>query len=235
MVMKCSDAHKLMGDYLEGVLAPEESGKLRNHLESCEDCKELLEDFDDIAQQARELPRLEPSDAAWPAILRRVREARTGAAAPLAPRKKWFETIFVPGRLIYAGAAALLLLAVVGGLVLTRRPANGNAGLSEPDRFTLAKVEEAEKYYKLAIQALSEAVGSPKSGLDPQVAAVFEQNLREIDAAILACQTAVTRAPSDLAARVYLLGVYKNKVEFLDNVIEVKKNSPFAKTNGATI
>ena len=40
--MKCSDAHKLMGDYLEGVLAPEEGGKLRDHLESCEDCKELL-------------------------------------------------------------------------------------------------------------------------------------------------------------------------------------------------
>jgi tetratricopeptide (TPR) repeat protein len=235
MTMKCSDAHKLMGDYLEGILAPEESGKLRDHLESCEDCKELLEDFEDIALQARELPRLEPSDAAWPAILRRVREARTETAAPLAPRKKWFGTIFAPGRSIYAGAAALLLLAVVGGLIIGRRPANGTAGLSEPDRYTLAKVEEAEKYYKLAIQALSEAVGSPKNGLDPQVAAVFERNLREIDGAIQACQKAVAKAPSDLAARVYLLGAYKNKVEFLDNVIEVKKNSPSVKTNGATI
>jgi anti-sigma factor RsiW len=235
MTMKCSDAHKLMGDYLEGVLAPAECGKLREHLESCEDCKELLEDFDDIAQQSRELPRLEPSDAAWPAILRRVREARTETAAPLSPRRRWFDAIFAPGRFAYAGAAALLLLAVVGGLVLTRRPANPTAGLSEQDRFTLAKVEEAEKYTKLAIQALSEAVGSPKSGLDPQIAAVFEQNLRVIDTAIQACQNAVTKAPSDLAARVYLLGAYKNKVEFLDNVIEVKKNSPSAKTSGATI
>ena len=233
--MKCSDAHKLMGDYLEGVLAPEESGRLREHLESCADCQELLEDFDDIARQARELPRIEPSDAAWPAILRRVRAARIEAAAPLSPRRKWFAAIFAPGRLVYTGAAALLLLAVVGGIVLTRRPANSITGLSEQDRFTLAKVEEAEKYYKLAIQALGEAVGSPRSGLDPQVAAVFEQNLRVIDAAIQACQNAVTKAPSDLTARVYLLGAYKNKVEFLDNVIEVKKYSPSAKTNSATI
>jgi len=157
--MKCSDAHKLMGDYLEGVLAPEEGGKLRDHLESCEDCKELLEDFDDIAQQARELPRLEPSDAAWPAILRRVRKARTETAAPLAPRRRWFETIFAPGRFVAAGVAVLLFMAVVGGIVFTRRPANRIASLSEQDRFTLAKVEEAEKYYKLAIRALSEAVG----------------------------------------------------------------------------
>lgn len=233
--MKCPDAHKLMGDYLEGVLAPEECVRLRDHLECCEDCKELLEDFDDIAQQARELPRLEPSDAAWPAILRRVRAARTDAAPPLALRRKWFEAIFAPGRFVSAGAAALLLMAVVGGLVFLRRPAGPAAGVSDQDRFTLAKVEEAEKYYKLAIQALSEAVGSPRNGLDPQVAAVFEQNLRVIDTAIQACQNAVTKAPSDLAARVYLLGAYKNKVEFLDNVIDVKKNSPSAKTNGATI
>lgn len=233
--MKCSDAHKLMGDYLEGILPSEEGGKLRDHLESCEDCKELLEDFDDIAQQARELPRLEPSDAAWPAILRRVRKARTETAAPLAPRRRWFETIFAPGRFVAAGVAVLLFMAVVGGIVFTRRPANGIASLSEQHRFTLAKVEEAEKYYKLAIRALSEAVGSPQSGLDPQVAAVFEQNLRVIDAAIQACQNAVTQAPSDLSARVYLLGAYKSKVEFLDNVIDVKKNSPSAKTNGATI
>ena len=233
--MKCSDAHKLMGDYLEGVLVPEESVRLREHLESCGDCQELLEDFDDIARQARELPRIEPSDAAWPAILRRVRAARAEAAVPLSPRRKWFAASFAQSRLVYTGVAALLLLAVVGGIVLIRRPANSITGLSEQDRFTLAKVEEAEKYYKLAIQALGEAVGSPRSGLDPQVAAVFEQNLRVIDAAIQACQNAVTKAPSDLMARVYLLGAYKNKVEFLDNVIEVKKYSPSAKTNGATI
>ena len=233
--MKCSDAHKLMGDYLEGVLPPEEGDKLRDHLESCEDCKELLEDFDDIAQQSRELPRLEPSEAAWPAILRRVREARTGTVAPLAPRRNWFETIFAPGRFVYAGAAALLLFAAAAGLVLMRRPASPVAAVSEQDRFTLAKVEEAERYYKLAIQALNEAVGSPQSGLDPQAAAVVEQNLKVIDTAIQACQNAVAKAPSDLAVRVYLLGAYKSKVEFLDNVIEVKKNSPSAKANGATI
>jgi hypothetical protein len=217
---------------LEGALAPEDRERHREHLECCADCGELLEDFEDIARQARELPRVEPSDAAWPAILRRVREARSEAAVPSTPRKKWFEAIFAPGRMVYAGASALLVLAVVGGLVLARRPA---AGVSEQDRYTMTKLEEAEKYYTLAIKALSEAVGSPRSGLDPQVASVLEQNLREIDTAIQACQKAVKMAPGDLTARVYLLGAYKNKVEFLDNVIEVKKYSASARTNGRTL
>ena len=233
--MKCSDAHELMGDYLEGALAPEDVERLREHLESCADCQELLEDFEDIARQARELPRLEPSDAAWPAILRRVREARTEAASPAAPRRKWYDAIFAPGRMVYTGAAALLVLAAVAGRVLLPGGRGPAAGLSESDRFTLAKLEEAEKYYTLAIKALTEAVGSPRSGLDPQVAAVFERNLREIDASIQACQSAVKAAPGDVAARTYLLGAYKSKVEFLDNVIEVEKNTAPARTGGRTL
>ncbi len=231
--MKCRDAHEFMGDYLEGTLAPEDVERLKEHLESCADCRDLLEDFEDIAQQARELPRLEPSDAAWPAILRRVREARTEAAAPAEPRRKWYEAIFGPGRMVYAGATALLVLAIVGGLVLARRPEG--PVVPGQDRYTLAKLEEAEKYYTLAIKALSEAVGSPRNGLDPQVASVLEQNLREIDASILACQRAVKAAPGDVTARTYLLGAYKSKVEFLDNVIEVKKNTAPALPGGRAL
>jgi hypothetical protein len=233
--MKCSEAHELMGDYLEGTLAPEDGDRLREHLESCGDCWELLEDFEDIARQARELPRIEPSDATWPAILRRVREARSEAALPAAPRRKWYEAVFGPGRMVYAGAAALLILAVVGGIVFAPRSAGRLSGLSEADRFTLAKLEEAEKYYTLAIKALTEAVGAPGSGLDPQVASVFDRNLREIDASIQACQGAVKAAPGDVSARTYLLGAYKNKVDFLDNVIEFKKNAAPARVTGRVL
>jgi predicted anti-sigma-YlaC factor YlaD len=231
--MKCSDAHELMGDYLEGALAAEDVERLKEHLESCADCQELLEDFEDIARQARELPRLEPSDAAWPALLRRVREARTVAAAPAEPRRKWYEAVFGPGRMVYAGATALLVLAVVGGLVLVQ----GGRGPAAPgqDRYTLAKLEEAEKYYTLAIKALTEAVGSSRSGLDPQMAALFERSLREVDASIQACQSAVKAAPGDVTARTYLLGAYKSKVEFLDNVIEVEKNTAPARPGGRTL
>jgi hypothetical protein len=67
------------------------------------------------------------------------------------------------------------------------------------------------------------------------VASVLEQNLREIDASILACQRAVKAAPGDVTARTYLLGAYKSKVEFLDNVIEVKKNTAPALPGGRAL
>ena len=124
--MKCSDAHKLMGDYLEGDARPRgraaSSGTIWNPAPTAGSCSRISRTS---PSQARELPRLEPADAAWPAILRRVaRGAGEAAAPPRRPGRKWFAAIFAPGRLVYTGAAALLLLAVVGGLVA--HPASGN-------------------------------------------------------------------------------------------------------------
>jgi hypothetical protein len=67
------------------------------------------------------------------------------------------------------------------------------------------------------------------------VVAVFARNLWEIDTAIQACQAAVTKNPNDLSAREYLLGAYKDKVDFLDSLIDVRKAPPSAKAAGKKI
>jgi hypothetical protein len=57
------------------------------------------------------------------------------------------------------------------------------------------------------------------------MASLFEKDLRIIDEAILACRNAIAENPQSLDARVYLLGAYKGKVEFLDNMIDVRKRT----------
>ena len=90
----------------------------------------------------------------------------------------------------------------------------------------MAKLEEAETHYQLAIRALSEAAASQKNGLDAgNDGRPWTQDLRMIDAVIAACRDAVRRDPQSVEARVYLLGAYKGKVEFLDNLIAAKKKS----------
>jgi tetratricopeptide (TPR) repeat protein len=151
------------------------------------------------------------------------------------PKPKWREISIFTGRARYAWAAALFLVVIGGIAVGLFRPGKDLSGLSEQDRYTLAKLEEAEKHYKLAIRALNDAVGSQKNGLDPQVAAVFNRNLREIDMAIQACQNAVSKEPNSLDAREYLLGAYKDKVAVLDNIIDVRKKSPAGTTAGSIL
>ena len=271
--MRCSHAHKLIGDKLDGALSSKDSERLREHLDKCSDCLDLLKDFQGIVEQAKGLPKHEPSHRVWTAVLdgvrafrdnrvvrdicddrvdrvvrdirddrvvRDIRDDRVDRVAgpsPSAiklPKPKWYETYIFAGRAKYALAAALLLV-VVGGLVIGLRPGKDMNGLSEQARFTLAKLEEAEKHYKLAIQALSEAVGAQTTRFDPLVVAVFARNLYEIDTAIQACQAAVKNNPNDLSAREYLLGAYKDKVNFLDSLIDIRKASPSPKAAGKKI
>jgi len=232
--MRCSHAHKLIGDKLDGTLGVKDGERLEEHLNKCPDCRDLLRDFQGIVEQAKGLPKHEPSNRVWTGILDGVRGAGLAPSPIKLPKPKWVETYVFAGRARYAWAAALLLI-VAGGLVIGLRPGRELSGLTEQGRFTLAKLEEAEKHYKLAIQALSEAVGSQPKSFDPAVVAVFARNLYEIDAAILACQAAVKTNPNDLSAREFLLGAYKDKVDFLDNLIDIRKTPPSAMPAGKKI
>jgi tetratricopeptide (TPR) repeat protein len=218
-----------------------DGGRLQEHLDNCPDCRDLLKDFQSIVEQAKGLPKHEPSNRVWTGILSGVcdvRDDRVAGPSPSPiklPKPRWVETYVYSRPARFAWAAAALLLLVAGGLVIGLRPARDLNGLSEQDRFTLAKLEEAEKHYKLAIQALSEAVKAQPKSFDPLVIAVFARNISEIDTAIQACQAAVTNNPNDLSAREYLLGAYKDKVDFLDNLIDVRKTPPAAKPAGKKI
>ncbi len=226
--MRCAKAHRLIGDFLDGTIGPDENARLREHLDFCSDCRGLLKDFQAIAENARDLPKHEPSQRAWTAILDGLRKAGSEQIEQPAAKPRWLEAFLFQGRAKYAWAAAALLV-IVGVAVIGFKPRTSAPGLSDQGRFTLAKLEEAEKHYKLAIRALSDAIGSQKNGLDAQVAAVFDRNLKEIDTVIRACQDAVVKEPRNLDARTYLLSAYKDKVEFLDDVIETKKRSSPAK------
>ena len=156
----------------------------------------MLKDFQGIAEKAKDLPKHEPSHRVWTGDSGR-RCAKPGAStssrAGARSRAGSKRSSSGPGQIRLGGGRAPRRgrrVAVIGLSPWKRAP-----GLSDQDRFTLAKLEEAEKHYKLAIRALNEAIGSQKNGLDPQVAAVFDRNLKEIDTAIQACQNAVVKEP----------------------------------------
>jgi hypothetical protein len=219
--MRCSKTHRLIGEKLEGTIGAQDLAELKKHLEKCADCRDLMKDFESIAEDARSLPKREPSGRVWTAIVEDVRKARRAPKGDRAIKPRWLY-IFAAGRPRWAWAAALTLV-IVGGIVAGIHPWRSAPGPESDERFAVAKLKEAENYYRLAIKSLGEAIGSEKNGFDPQVAAMFAQNLKDIDAVIQDCRTAVTRDPNDVETRLFLLDAYKNKVAILDNLIDVKK------------
>ena len=225
--MKCSQAHELIGELLEGTLGEEDRQTLEKHIESCPECRELLADFREIKTQAAALPKLEPSSAVWPNVLVGVRRDRRAKSVRAATTLSWWDRLFAPGRPRYAFAAALALCLVVGGAVLMRSSRKTAVPVFAGDggEYAMAKLQEAEIHYRLAIRALSEAAAGQKTGLDAKTMDSLEKDLRMIDAVIASCRDAVRRDPKSVEARVYLLGAYKGKVELLDNLITAKKKS----------
>jgi len=227
--MRCLKAGRWASDEIDGTLDARRSARLRRHLETCAACREIREDFAAIARDARELRTPEPSPEAWGRVRASLAATRAGAAAaaPAFRPAASFAARAFGLRTVATAAAAVMLVAggVVLGFIIGRRgPVPGPSPIDR-EYATLAKLDEAERYYQLAIKSLAEAFSAGKGALEPAVVEMFERNIDVIDASIQACRLAVSGDPDDLRARDYLLGAYREKMQFLDTVLEFQKTA----------
>jgi tetratricopeptide (TPR) repeat protein len=118
------------------------------------------------------------------------------------------------------------LLLVVGGFIFrhTRGPSAGTEN-GRSVEFTVAKLQEAQGYYEKAIQALNEAVESQEGRMDPRLAEVFKRNLAAMDETIQACRQIIQQDPGNLTVRAYLLTAYREKVNFLEEIMGAERST----------
>ncbi len=215
--MRCAKFHKMIGDQLEGTLRTRDRARLEDHLKACPECRELAGDFQKIAAEAKSLAQEDPADELWPAIRAGVAAARRMGPVPA----------IAHSRLKWAWAAGFVFLGVLLGLVVGLRPWKAElptAFAADQDR-TVAKLEEAEQHYRLAIQAMTEALAPGHAALDAPTAFLLKRDLQAVDAGIASCRGALRRDPKNLDARIYLLGAYQMKVEVLSSFIEIGRNA----------
>jgi anti-sigma-K factor RskA len=236
--MRCSKVQKYISEYVDGALDARKAAEVERHVGECRACREVLEDFRKMKSAASDLETPEPDESVWFRIKERVGSAGTAAepAVPVRVPGRWAFGLGVPA-LRLAGAAAIALALVASGIFVGVRVA-GRGAASYPknsEKYTLAKLDEAEAYYKKAIKSLSEAFAGEKKAMIPQVAEMFERNLAVIDGTIQACREAVRKEPDDLQARSYLLAAYMDKVMFLDSALEYPRQNPGALTRGKSL
>ncbi|MEN6561538.1 MAG: zf-HC2 domain-containing protein [Acidobacteriota bacterium] len=234
--MRCRKAMKDISRLVDGELPERERARLERHLAACPGCRELEADLRKIVAGAARLGAPEPSGRVW-ASIRADLAGRPAEAA--AGRKRAFRRP-APGAWLpafrYAGVAAAAVVLVAAGIVAGRRVGRGPAapGPEARERYTLAKLDEAERHYQQAITSLSEAFAAQKGVLAPEVAEVFDRNLSVIDATIQACRRAVSEEPDDLDARNYLMAAYTQKITVLDDALDLQRRGRDA-ANGRKI
>ena len=226
-MMRCRKARKCISRHVDGELTGRKAVRLERHLESCGECRSLVDDFRKIAGAAAHLDSPEPSDKVWKNIRTTLTVPERHPAREryrLRPRPLF--GLSVPA-LRYAGVAALAVVLVASGIVLgTRLGRQGIPGAMDPgEKYILAKLDEAEGHYQQAIRALAEAFAARKGTLAPQIVELFDVNLAVIDATIQACRAAVLEEPDDLQARNYLLTAYAEKLTLLDSALDLQRKS----------
>jgi len=101
--MRCKQAHKLLGPYMDGELGAADSSSLEKHLESCEDCAGQLAFLRGITREISALPAVVPTAEESRRLRERIRGEITDQRAP--------RPLF---RRVQVAAAAAVLLIVTG-------------------------------------------------------------------------------------------------------------------------
>jgi len=225
--MRCSKARKLISEYIDGSLQARKSASVEQHLAVCPDCKQLLEDFKIIVEDAKKLEELSPSDQTWLKIKAGLKPEEQRVLAFKPQKRAWFGLVFSPPKLKYALSSAVILAFIVGAVIIGLRYWTERDFLDRGDlqKYTLAKLDEAERHYQKAIKALREAISAQEGQMDPQIAQVFKSNLEVIDFSIKACRQIVLQNPENIDARSYLLVAYREKMNFLNEMMETKQAS----------
>ena len=223
--MNCAKAARWTSEYSDGALDAGKTARLERHLESCPACRELLRDFQAIARDARTLDRPKVPAQTWTKIRARLRD---GAAVPPGDKRAAFETSQLGGRRFAFAAALVALMFVAAGALFFSLWKGKDLVVSGPEQQeqrTLAKLDEAERYYELALKSLSEALAGEKGRLSPEVTEMFEKNIEVVDATIQACRQAVRSEPDNVQARDFLLDAYKEKIVLMGDLLDVNRKS----------
>ncbi len=234
--MRCSRAKRLISGCIDGKINDRQNLNLEQHLGFCPDCKQLFEDFQAIVERAKNLENLTPSGQPWLKIRAKLEIEEQKVLTVRRQKRGRLSLLFQPPRLKYASIGALLaaFFIFVGLFGLQYWNGRSNQEGDDLQKYTLAKLNEAERHYQLAIKALWEAVSAQGGAEDPQLAEVFKTNLEIIDSSITAFRQLILQEPDNNEARIYLLAVYREKVDFLNKMIEAKKTSP-SKGIGTTL
>jgi anti-sigma factor RsiW len=235
--MRCRTAERWISEYVDGSLDGRKKARLERHLSGCADCRAVLEDFRALVETGPALEGPEPGEAVWSRIRARLESREGGLADARVPALRLRAFGWGAPALKFAAAAALALVLVAAGVFYGIRI--GRSGVREriadPEKYTLAKLDEAERYYQQAIMSLSEAFAAQKGQMIPQVADVFERNLAVVDATIQACRQAVLKEPDDMQARNSLLAAYMDKVTVLDTALDLRTGSQAPRRQGASL
>lgn len=191
-----------LNDYVDGLLAPEDTAVVDAHLAACDACGAFV---------ARHRA-LNAELAALPKSIAPGRDLR-----PTGPRRRlrpWLRAAAAIALLLGAGAAALL---VSGGPGTTDDAAR--SGGAAASAFAPAEPHAMVAPYERAADALAAELAARRDQLAPEAQRLVERNLAALDSAIRELEAARAAAPSDPVLAELLENRHRTRLDLLREAI----------------
>ena len=221
-----------LNDYVDGAGGASDRAEVERHLESCGDCRAIVNELREILDVAEALDPRDPPARSWTRLQRAITlehashgiqagaDRAAGPAGAGSRRQLW----------IGLAAAAALVLATTTGLRYAgfdsssssgRAPKTAGAGANSDAaaQAVEAELKQAEEHYEKAIQGLETIANSEKGALDPQTASTMQKNLAVIDQAISESRAALRAQPASAPAQQSLLESFKAKLALLEDTV----------------
>ncbi|MBW1849344.1 MAG: zf-HC2 domain-containing protein, partial [Deltaproteobacteria bacterium] len=168
--MKCSQAHKRISEYIDGLLDESAVHQLEAHLEKCENCSGLLAEMTSLVKNARQMEKVQPSEGVWLSIRKGLIQKEQKTRTKQTQISEFFNFIKYPRGLAIASSAFLVIIISTfifyyGLPFLTNDP-------NDPMKVAHHHFEEAEKHYQIAINSLKQNISDYEAKLPPELAAV---------------------------------------------------------------
>lgn len=200
---------ELLSEHADSELTGAARDEVLAHLEICDDCRLLLEDFRALRREARALPSPEPPEKVWQAVSRAISGSRRARVT----------RALVP----YFALAAAILLGV--GLWLGLQagapapsPATADDQAALVDMVT-EELRAADDHYTKAIDGLEQIIAQNDGVLPAELQATLNENLDLIEQAIQDSRSAIRSEPTSTVAQESLLSALRRKVSLLQNTI----------------
>ena len=174
---------ELLSDYVNGDLAAVEARHLESHLQTCDECREELEEIRRVVSWAASYEPSAPASDPWPAIAARIGHP---------DHRPWVWSGWSPLAL-----AATLILLVAGALLLT----HDRDSELKPTPSVLAGDQAADRSFHEAATYLEHLLASRSTELDAERIEFLDRTGQSLDLAIREIRRALERTPDSQLLR----------------------------------
>jgi anti-sigma factor RsiW len=210
-----------LSEYLDGTLTQAEREALDAHLDTCDECRSVIEELRRVVERARGLDDRPPTKDLWSGIATRIGSSGGTAVVPIGsartPARTNRRLTFSWPQAIAAGIALVALSSGAAWLALRSTAEQVATKTQNADSLVhnASWRKGVDSTFSGVVEDMHRTLDSNRAQLDTSTIRVLEKNLAIIDSAIAEARRALDQDPNNNYLNHHLADTMRRKADLL--------------------